>query len=48
MSLADRAGLASERVRITDRCGVNAAAKIGWLIAGTTGGADSMRTWRPG
>jgi len=45
MSLAERAGLAAlarEHVRITDRCGVNAAAKIGCLVAGMTAGADSI------
>jgi hypothetical protein len=45
MSLAERAGLAAlarEHVRITDRCGVNAAAKIGCLVAGMAAGADSI------
>ena len=45
MSLAERAGLAAlarGHVRITDRRGVNAAAKIGCLVAGMTAGADSI------
>jgi hypothetical protein len=45
MGLAERAGLAAlarGHVRITDRCGVNAAAKIGCLVAGMTAGADSI------
>jgi Transposase DDE domain group 1 len=45
MSLAERAGLAAlarEHVRIADRCGVNAEAKIGCLVAGMAAGADSI------
>jgi hypothetical protein len=45
MALAQRAGLADlagEHVRITRRCGVNAAVKAGCLIAGMIAGADSI------
>jgi hypothetical protein len=45
MSLAERAGLgalARGHVRIADRCGVNAAAKIGCLVAGMAAGAGSI------
>src|SRR5258706_5713088 len=45
MGLAERAGLAAlarGHVRIAGRCGVNAAAKIGCLVAGMAAGADSI------
>ena len=45
MALAQRAGLADlagEHVRIGRRCGVNAAVKVGCVVAGMTGGADSI------
>jgi hypothetical protein len=45
MALAQRAGLAGlagEHVRIARRCGVNAAVKVGCLVAGMIGGADSI------
>jgi Transposase DDE domain group 1 len=45
MALAQRAGLgalAGEHVRPAGRCGVNAAAKAGCLVAGMIGGADSI------
>jgi hypothetical protein len=45
MALAQRAGLADlagEHVRIARRCGVNAPVKVGCLVAGMTGGADSI------
>jgi Transposase DDE domain group 1 len=45
MALAQRAGLgrlADEHVRIARRCGVNAPAKVGCLVAGMIGGADSI------
>jgi len=45
MALAQRAGLgalAGEHVRPAGRCGVNAAAKVGCLVAGMIGGADSI------
>ena len=45
MALAERAGLgelAAEHVRISRPCGVNAAVKIGCLVAGMTAGADSI------
>jgi len=45
MALAQRAGLgdlAAEHVRISRPCGVNAAVKIGCLVAGMTAGADSI------
>jgi hypothetical protein len=45
MALAQHAGLgalAGGHVRITRRCGVNAAAKVGCLVAGMIGGADSI------
>jgi Transposase DDE domain group 1 len=45
MALAQRAGLgglAGEHVRIAGRCGANAAVKAGCLVAGMTGGADSI------
>jgi hypothetical protein len=44
MALAQRAGLpvlAGEHVRIARRCGVNAQVKVGCLVAGMIGGADS-------
>src|SRR5713226_2193996 len=45
MALAQRAGLADlagEHVRIARRCGVNAQVKVGCLVAGMIGGADSI------
>ncbi len=45
MALAQRAGLArlaGEHVRIARRCGVNAQVKVGCLVAGMIGGADSI------
>ena len=45
MALAQRARLgrlADEHVRIARRCGVNAPAKVGCLVAGMIGGADSI------
>jgi Transposase DDE domain group 1 len=45
MALAQRAGLmdlAGEHLRIGHRCGVNAQVKIGCLVAGMAGGADSI------
>jgi Transposase DDE domain group 1 len=45
MALAQRAGLADlagEHVRIARRCGVNAPVKVGCLVAGMIGGADSI------
>jgi hypothetical protein len=45
MALAQRAGLAAlagEHVRIARRCGVNAQVKVGCLVAGMIGGADSI------
>jgi len=45
MALAGRAGpggLAGAHVRPAGRCGVNAAVKAGCLVAGMTGGADSI------
>ena len=45
MALAQRAGLAAlagEHVRIGRRCGVNAPVKVGCLVAGMIGGADSI------
>jgi hypothetical protein len=45
MALAQRAGLgrlAGEHARIARRCGVNASAKVGCLVAGMIGGADSI------
>ena len=45
MALAQRAGLgelAGEHVRPAGPCGVNAAAKVGCLVAGMIGGADSI------
>ncbi|MGO8956505.1 MAG: IS1380 family transposase [Streptosporangiaceae bacterium] len=45
MGLAERAGLvalARQHVRIADRRGVNAAAKVGCLVAGMAAGADSI------
>ena len=45
MSVAERAGLTAltrEHLRIADRCGVNAAAKTGCLVAGMAAGADSI------
>ncbi len=45
MALAQRAGLAAlagEHVRPAGRCGVNAAVKVGCLVAGMAGGADSI------
>ena len=45
MALAQRAGLvglAGEHVRISRRCGVNAPVKVGCLVAGMIGGADSI------
>jgi hypothetical protein len=45
MGLAERAGLSAltrEHVRIADRCGVNAEAKVGCLVAGMAAGADSI------
>jgi hypothetical protein len=45
MALAQRAGLAEmagEHVRIGHRCGVNPQAKVACLVAGMTGGADSI------
>ena len=45
MRLAERCGLAGlvdEQVAIADRLGVNAAAKIGSIVAGMTAGADSI------
>ena len=45
MALAQRAGLADlagEHVRIARRCGVNAHLKVGCLVAGMIGGADSI------
>jgi hypothetical protein len=45
MALAQRAGLAGlagAHVRPPGRCGVNAAAKVGCLVAGMIGGADSI------
>ena len=45
MALAQRAGLedlAGEYVRISRGCGVNAHLKVGCLVAGMIGGADSI------
>jgi hypothetical protein len=45
MALAQRVGLgelAGEHVRIAHRCGVNADLKVGCLVAGMIGGADSI------
>jgi hypothetical protein len=45
MALAQRAGLAElagEHVRIARPCGVNAHVKVGCLVAGMIGGADSI------
>jgi Transposase DDE domain group 1 len=45
MALAQRAGLgglAGEHVRPAGRCGVNAQVKVGCLVAGMIGGADSI------
>jgi hypothetical protein len=45
MALAQRAGLtdlAGEQVRIGRRCGVNPGVKVGCLVAGMIGGADSI------
>jgi Transposase DDE domain group 1 len=45
MALAQRAGLgdlAGEQVRIARPCGVGAQVKVGCLVAGMTGGADSI------
>jgi hypothetical protein len=45
MALAQRAGLgelAGSHVRIAHRCGVNADLKVGCLVAGMIGGADSV------
>ena len=45
MALAQRAGLAAlveEHVRITRPCGVNAQVKVPAIVAGMTGGADSI------
>ena len=45
MALAERAGLGdlvAEHVRPGRRCGVNAQVKIGCLVAGMIGGADSI------
>jgi hypothetical protein len=45
MALAQRAGLAAlagAHVRPAGRCGANAAAKVGCLVAGMAGGADSI------
>jgi hypothetical protein len=45
MALAQRAGLGDltgEHVRIARRCGVNAPVKVACLVAGMTGGADSI------
>jgi Transposase DDE domain group 1 len=45
MALAQRAGLmdlAGEHLRIGHRCGVNAQVKVGCLVAGMAGGADSI------
>jgi Transposase DDE domain group 1 len=45
MALAQRAGLGDlveEHVRIGRRCGVNAQVKVGCLVAGMIGGADSI------
>jgi hypothetical protein len=45
MALAQRAGrgaLAGEHVRPAGRCGVNAGVKVSCLVAGMTGGADSI------
>ncbi len=45
MALAQRAGLAAlagEHVAIAERCGVNPHLKVGCLVAGMIGGADSL------
>ena len=45
MALAQRAGLAAlagEHVAIAERCGVNPHLKVGCLVAGMIGGADSI------
>jgi hypothetical protein len=45
MALAQRAGLAAlagEHVRPAGRCGANPAAKVGGIVAGMIGGADSI------
>ena len=45
MALAERAGLADlagEHVRIGHRCGVNPQVKVTGIVAGMTGGADSI------
>jgi hypothetical protein len=45
MALAQRAGLAAlagEHVQVARRCGVNAPVKVGCLVAGMIGGADSI------
>jgi hypothetical protein len=45
MALADRAGLAAlveKHVRIARPCGVNAQVKVPAIVAGMTGGADSI------
>src|SRR6478752_510958 len=45
MALAQRAGLAAlagEHVQAARRCGVNAPVKVGCLVAGMIGGADSI------
>jgi hypothetical protein len=45
MALAQRAGLgdlAGEHVRPADRCGVNPRVKVAGIVAGMTGGADSI------
>ncbi|MVZ99179.1 IS1380 family transposase [Actinomadura sp. LD22] len=45
MRLAERCGLpdlVSEHVRVADRCGANAAAKVSSIVAGMAAGADSI------
>jgi hypothetical protein len=45
MALAQRAGLAAlagEHIRIARPCGVNAQVKVPGIVAGMTGGADSI------
>src|SRR5258708_9023142 len=45
VSLAERAGfeaLARRHVAVAGKCGVNAEAEIGWLVAGMAAGADSI------
>jgi hypothetical protein len=45
MGLAERAGLfalTGEHLTVSDRCGANAAVKVGCLVAGMAAGADSI------